>query len=499
MRSTPAAHWLPLAYSTQPTITKQSPAATSAHADEFIKFVNASPSPFHAVETSRQQLLAAGFKEIRERDSWVGKLQPGGKYFFTRNKSSLTAFAVGGKYQSGNGFAVVGAHTDSPCLKLKPHSKKEKLGYQQVGVQTYGGGLWHTWFDRDLGIAGRVMVKDKDGKHIANKLVRIDKPILRIPTLAIHLDRGVNDAFKFNNEVQLTPVLALTSAAEDALNAKPQDSDATKVQPNKDQHLPLLLKLLSDELGVTNEQIGDFELCLYDVNPSLIGGAQNEFIFSARLDNLMMSFCSLTALVNSCKNKTLETDSTIRVVVLFDNEEIGSVSAHGAGSNLLEVSLRRLSAEAGPDVSGKDSAYERAMTRSLLVSADMAHAVHPNYSEKHEENHRPHMNKGVVIKHNANQRYATTAVSTALLREVASLKNVPLQEFVVRNDSPCGSTIGPMLSAQLGIRTIDVGNPQLSMHSIREQCGVADVRYAVDLFEGFFEGFAEAEARVTVD
>ncbi|KAI8903670.1 peptidase M18 [Powellomyces hirtus] len=459
-------------------------------APDFIKFVNASPSPFHAVETARKSLLSAGFEEIHERDSWSGKLKNGGKYFFTRNKSCIAAFAVGGEYTSGNGFSVVGAHTDSPCLKVKPHSKKEKVGYTQVGVQTYGGGLWHTWFDRDLGIAGRAFVKTADNKY-EHRLVQIARPILRIPTLAIHLDRGVNDAFKFNNEVQLTPILA--AAATKALNAESA--------PNADQHAPLLLKLLAEEMKVEASQIGDFELCLYDTQPSAIGGAENEYIFSARLDNLMMSYCSVTALINSATTASLEKDSNIRVVVLFDNEEVGSVSAHGAGSNLLEVTLRRLAAEVGADdqTKAQQSGFERAMTRSLLISADMAHAIHPNYVEKHEENHRPYMNKGVVVKQNANQRYATTAVSTTLLREVAKRAGVPLQEFVVRNDSPCGSTIGPMLSAQLGLRTIDVGNAQLSMHSIRETCGTEDVKSAIDLFESFFHDFAAVDASITVD
>ncbi|KND03690.1 hypothetical protein, variant [Spizellomyces punctatus DAOM BR117] len=464
-------------------------------ASDFIDFVNSSPSPFHAVETSRQRLLAAGFEEIRERDTWSGKLRREGKYFFTRNKSSITAFAVGGKYVSGNGFSVVGAHTDSPCLKVKPHSKKEKGGYTQVGVQLYGGGLWHTWFDRDLGIAGRVLVRTAEGK-LDHRLVRVDRPILRIPTLAIHLDRGVSEGFKFNNEVQLTPILA--SAATKMLNADAEQKNAVHQAPNEDKHAPLLLKILADELKLDGDQLGDFELCLYDTQPSTIGGAQNEYIFSARLDNLMMSYCSITALVNSTKGDSLQKDPNIRVVVLFDNEEVGSVSSYGAGSNLLEITLRRLAAEVETGDKA-ESSFERAMTRSLLISADMAHALHPNYLEKHEENHRPAMNKGVVIKQNANQRYATTAVSTAIVREVARKRNVPLQEFVVRNDSPCGSTIGPMLSAKLGLRTIDVGNPQLSMHSIRETAGVEDVKHAVALFESFFEEFAVVDEQVFVD
>ncbi|KAJ3288505.1 hypothetical protein HK104_008146 [Borealophlyctis nickersoniae] len=421
-------------------------------AEEFLTFVNASPSPFHAVETSRTRLLAAGYKELHERSAWEDDVKPGGKYFFTRNKSSIVAFAVGGKYEVGNGFTIVGAHTDSPCFKVKPRSKKGKSGYAQVGVETYGGGLWHTWFDRDLGLAGRVILKNDNG-NLDHHLVKIDRPILRIPTLAIHLDRGVNDAFKFNNEVQLTPILSLITKA---LSGEQEKDNAEKKEASGvgEKHHQLLLKMLSQELKVEVSALRDFELCLFDTQPSVIGGAQNEFIFSPRCDNLVMSYCSLTALINSTSGSTLSDDTNIRVVALFDNEEIGSVSAYGAASNLLEVTVRRL---AGIEVTGPDSSessFARAMSRSILVSADMAHAVHPNYPEKHEENHRPSMNKGVVIKQNANQRYATTAITTAILREVGEKKGVLLQEFVVRNDSPCGSTIGPMLSAKLGIRTI---------------------------------------------
>ncbi|KAI8835120.1 hypothetical protein BC829DRAFT_426299 [Chytridium lagenaria] len=384
----------------------------------FLDFVNASPSPFHAVAEVRKRLESSGFVSISERD--VFKLNRGGKYFFTRNQSSIVAFAVGGKYERGNGFSVVGAHTDSPCLKVKP-------GYAKVGVETYGGGLWNTC------IAGRVLVRNGDG-NISHHLVKIDRPILRIPTLAIHLDRAVNtEGFKYNTETHLTPMLA----------------SAAKIR-----------------------RIGDFELCLYDTQPSTIGGLENEFIFSL-------------ALINSVGNNTLADDPTIRIVTLFDNEEVGSVSAYGAGSNLLPSTLKRLAeAEVVDALAGAGV-------------ADMAHAIHPNYSEKHEENHRPSMNKGVVIKQNANQRYATTAVTTSILRELARKKDVPLQE--VRNDSPCGSTIGPMLSAELGIRTVDVGSPQLSMHSIRETCGVHDVQYAIDLFQSFFESFAAVDASIKVD
>ncbi|KAI9287777.1 peptidase M18 [Umbelopsis sp. AD052] len=460
---------------------------------EFLDFVNASPSPFHATHEAVKLLQQAGFKELKERDNWnEGKIKNGGKYYFTRNGSSVVAFAVGEKYKSGNGFSIIGAHTDSPCLKVKPVSKKEKAGYLEVGVQLYGGGIWHTWFDRDLSVAGRVLIAHEDGtfKHT---LVKVDRPILRIPTLAIHLDRGAATEFKFNSEAQLTPILA--TATKSALNGtdKPTDENAE----SEKNHHPVLIKVLAGELNVKPAQIRDFELALYDTQPSAIGGVFNEFIYSPRLDNLEMSFCSIKALVNTADQ--LADESNIRLVTLFDNEEIGSTTAHGANSNLLPSTLKRLTAMKIGSDKVSATAFEESLHKSYLISADMAHAIHPNYAEKHEDNHQVAMHKGTVIKINANQRYATTAVTTVILKELAKTHNIPVQEFVVRNDSPCGSTIGPMLSAKLGLRTVDVGNPQLSMHSIREVGGTEDIPNAIKLFDAFFLKFAELDAKITVD
>jgi len=445
----------------------------------FLAFLEQSPSPFHAVESSRKLLHAAGFKELKERSTFQDQIKSNGKYFYTRNQSAIVAFTIGGYYKRGNGFSIIGAHTDSPCLKVRPVSKKEKFGILQVGVELYGGGLWHTWFDRDLSIAGRVMIKTASGHE--QRLVRVNKPILRIPNLAIHLSTE-RDTFTYNKETHLTPVLGL--AAEKALNADTLS------------HHPVLLDLVAKELGIKVDEIRDFELCLYDTQAPAVGGANDEFVFSARLDNLGMSYCALEALI---KAESQETDTNIRMIALFDNEEVGSVSTAGADSNLLQVALKRIGeVEVGDAVTSK-SAAEEALLKSMLISADMAHGIHPNYSEKHEELHRPLMNAGVVIKQNANQRYATTSVTSLILKEVAKKRGIVLQEFVVRNDSPCGSTIGPMLSAKLGIRTIDVGNPQWSMHSIRETCGTRDVQTAIDLFVSFFEEFAKVEAALVVD
>ncbi|EGD72847.1 aspartyl aminopeptidase [Salpingoeca rosetta] len=463
-----------------------------ASADKFIKFVNASPSPFHAVQASKAALIEAGFKEIRERDAWETK--PLGKYFFTRNQSTLVAFAVGGNFKPGNAFTVIGAHTDSPCLKVKPNSKLSKAGYLSVGVECYGGGLWNTWFDRDLSLAGRVMVRQPDG-NFAHKLIRVDKPILRVPNLAIHLNRGIySDGFKYNKETHLPAILAI---AEKQLNA-PAKGDADKKEEGKKpfsqdgRHHSMLLEIISKELGCEVKDICDFELCLFDTQPSALGGPADEFVLSPRLDNLESSFCGLEGLIAASSDADLKDDTTTRVLALFDHEEVGSDSAQGAGSSLFEHVLRRLSA-------GRDGAFEEAVPKSYIISSDMAHAIHPNYPEKHEANHQPMMNAGPVIKFNTNQRYATNAVTALILRRVAEIADVPLQDVMVRNDSACGSTIGPILSAGLGIRTIDIGNAQLAMHSIREMGGSHDIAYAVTLFKTFYCKFAEVDASVTVE
>ncbi|GAA5803977.1 peptidase M18 [Helicostylum pulchrum] len=450
-------------------------------AKDFLDFVNKSPSPFHCTFEAAEILKKAGYKEIKERDSWNdGLIEREGKYYFTRNGSALVAFQVGGQYNPGNGFSIVGAHTDSPCLKLKPISKKTKSGYLEVGVQLYGGAIWHTWFDRDLSVAGRVLVEQEDGtfKHT---LVKVDRPILRIPTIAIHLDRGANDSFSFNKETHLAPILATETKAQ-LTGVTPTEGVESEAN-----HHPLLIRILADEMNVKPNQIRDFELAVYDTQLSTIGGACNEFIFSPRLDNEEMSFCSIRALTEA---KGIEAETNIRLVALFDNEEIGSQTAHGADSNLLPVTLQRLANTRVVDCKNVSlTAFEEAIHKSILVSADMAHAWHPNYSDKHEENHHPQMHKGTVIKVNANQRYATTAVTSLVLKELAKKHQIPIQEFVVRNDSSCGSTIGPMLSAKLGLRTIDIGNPQLSMHSIREMGGTDDVGHGINLLRVKYNGY----------
>ncbi|KAK3313421.1 peptidase M18 [Apodospora peruviana] len=475
---------------------------------EFLDFVNASPTPYHAVASAVKLLEAAGFTAIRERENWSATVKPGGKYYLTRNGSSIVAFTVGAKWRPGNPVGIVGAHTDSPCLRIKPVSKKSANGYLQVGVEVYGGGIWHSWFDRDLGVAGRVFAREADGTFV-QKLVKIDRPILRIPRLAIHLDRDTN--FNPNKEDELLPILGLVASQLNAPTETPPapgseagSSSEENYQPLKElseRHGSYLLDTIAEHAGVETSQIKDFELVLYDTQKSCLGGLHEEFIYSARLDNLDMTYCSIQGIIESVKSTSLDNDTSIRMIACFDHEEIGSTSAQGADSNMLPAVLRRLSVLPIGDsqTSNSDEAFEQTLSKSFLVSADMAHAVHPNYARKYEANHQPQMNKGTVIKVNANQRYATNSPGIVLVQEAARLAGVPLQLFVVKNDSPCGSTIGPMLSAKMGMRTLDLGNPQLSMHSIRETGGSWDVEYAIKLFDSFLGSYGTLEDKILVD
>ncbi|KAJ7499021.1 aspartyl aminopeptidase [Mycena latifolia] len=431
-------------------------------------------SPVQGPEAALRFLSFAGFQKVLEKDPWEDKVQPGGKYYFSRNQASLVAFTLPQKWKQGAGVSVVATHVDSPNLKVRPVSKRTKEGYLQVGVETYGGGIWHSWLDRDLSLAGRVVTSHADG--FKSKLVKIDKPILRIPTLAIHLDRNVNESFKFNQETEFVPILGqIASQLNESTAGKEPVKKATSVQDN---HHPALLSLLANELSVAPEEIHDFELSLYDTQPSVLGGLNSEFIFSPRMDNLFSSFCAVEALAQSVSTPDFQTlEGNVNCITLFNHEEIGSVSTSGAESSLLPSLINRLSPSA--------SANAQSISKSFLVSADMGHALHPNFTSKHEDNHKPSMNGGVVIKTNAKQRYASDAVTSFM-------------EYEVRNDMACGSTVGPMLS-KMGIKTCDVGCAMLSMHSIRETAGSHDIQNAIDLFRSLFESYAELERNLVVD
>lgn len=437
-------------------------------------------------------LKPSGFQEIYDDD--VFDLSPGGKYFFTRNKSTLVAFKVGEGYRPGNGFKIIGGHTDSPNIKVKTRSKKRspETGCIQLSVECYGGGLWHTWFDRDLGISGRVLVRDESG-NIHQKLLMVNRPIVRISNLAIHLQSPKErEAFKVNKEDHLSPILAME--AKKALTGKNLEEDGWV-----EYQEPLLLDLIASELDINKTSIVDFELNLFDTQMGSLGGVQSEFLHSSRLDNLASCFLALEALVKYCEGG--EEDDGISMIALFDHEEIGSSSATGAGSPIISESVRRISSALSTNESNMEDMYGITLQKSFVVSSDQAHAIHPNYSSKHEKGHAPRMNEGMVIKRNSNQRYATTGITGLIIREIAKKANLdkPVQEFMVRNDCACGSTIGPIISANTGIRAIDMGCPQLSMHSIRETMGVADLTHGLALFQGFFRYFQEVDSSINKD
>ncbi|OAX42203.1 peptidase M18, aminopeptidase I [Rhizopogon vinicolor AM-OR11-026] len=467
----------------------------SEAAKRFLGFVNASPTPFHAVHNASARLEASGFKKIREADDWDKILQPQGKYFFTRNQSSLVAFALPSNWKQGAGLSIVATHVDSPNLKVRPISKREKMGYLQVGVETYGGGVWHSWLDRDLSLAGRVVVTQQDGTF-HSKLIKVDRPLLRIPTLAIHLNIDINDNFKFNQETEFVPILGLMSETlnkpiDDGENDKGSRSVNVTAASIQGNHHTALLSVLADELSVAPEEIHDFELSLYDTQPSVLGGINNEFIFSPRMDNLVSSFCAVDAIstyVTSPNFGVLE--GNVNCIALFNHEEVGNVSTSGAESSLIPSLLQRLSPT--------PILHSRSVAQSFLISADMNHAVHPNYTSKHEDNHKPVMNGGIAINTNANQRFASDAIGSFIVKKLVERKGGRIQEYEARNDMECGWTVGPTLS-KIGLRTVDVGGAMLSMHSIRETAGSHDVQNSIDLFTSFFEGFAELDKTLTVD
>jgi aspartyl aminopeptidase len=415
---------------------------TDAILADLLAFLGDSPTPYHAVASASQRLIAAGFTPIAETDSWAD-LAPGG-YVFAHGGSSLLAFVVPqGKRISG--FRIVGAHTDSPNLRLKPNAEYKKEGYAQLGVEVYGGALLNSWLDRDLSIAGRVFVRRPTGPTLEARLVRFTRPMCRVAQLAIHLDRDVNDkGLHLNKQDHLAPIFGLASEGAKDVAA-----------------------LVAEHVGVPAARIAGSDLMLYDVVPPTTGGRDDELVFSGRLDNLAMCHAAVRALIDIAPRAA--TGDLVPACALFDHEEVGSETAYGAQSGFLPRALERIAARFG---TRED--HHRALAGSLCVSADMAHAVHPNYEGRHEARHKPVLNGGPVIKVNAQQRYATSGATAALFRDLCANAEVPVQHYANRTDLACGSTIGPIASTLLGIRTVDVGNPMLSMHSVRELGGAKD-------------------------
>lgn len=465
---------------------------------EFVNFLNSSHSPYHAVQSIKLHLEGHGFQELNERDAWYGKVERQGKYYVTRNNSSIVAFSVGGHWKPGNPIALTVAHTDSPVLRIKPVSKRKTENYEQIGVECYGGGIWHSWFDSDLSIAGRVFVKDKPSGKVVSKLVDLNKPLLKIPTLAIHLDREVNTKFQFDKESQLLPICGLS---KDESKQEEQDGFSS-LKAAVERHHRSILDLVAKQLSLESvNDIEDFELILYDYAAATLGGVHDEFVFSGRLDNLTSCFTSMHALTLAAETNLAE-EAGIRLMACFDHEEIGSASAQGADSNFLPNVIERLATLKGDstDVSEplQKSYVLETFAKSFFMSSDVAHAVHPNYLNKYESQHKPIIGNGPVIKINANQRYMTNSPGVVLIKQLADKVKVPLQLFVAANTSPCGSTIGPILASKTGIRTLDLGNPILSMHSIRETGGSADLGLQIKLFREFFEQYSTIESNIIV-
>ncbi|MDQ7003728.1 MAG: M18 family aminopeptidase [Ghiorsea sp.] len=415
-----------------------------------LSFIQQSPTPFHAVQNMVSVLESAGFQRLDEKDQWfVQEKRVEGRYFVTRNDSSIVAFDIMQPLLE-QGIRMVGAHTDSPCLKVKPNPELVRQGYLQLGVEVYGGVLLNPWFDRDLSLAGRVSYVDEH-EHIAHQLVDWKKAIAVIPSLAIHLDREANDKRSINKQQHLPPVLMRVSEDKISLN-------------------DLLLELLNKK-SFKAASVLDYELSFYDVQPPAIVGLNDDFIASARLDNLLSCYTGLMALIHD-KNR----QNTL--LVCNDHEEVGSVSAAGAQGNFLETVLQRLT--------GNHEVFARLMASSMMISVDNAHAVHPNFSDKHDANHGPIINDGPVIKINANQRYASNSETSAMFKQWCANADVPVQSFVVRSDMGCGSTIGPITANNLGVRTVDVGVPTFAMHSIRELAGTKDAAYLYQVLQQYF-------------
>ena len=422
-----------------------------AASKRMIGFIDASPTPYHAVQNVAAQLREDGFTELDERQAWV--LEPGDRRYVIREAGTIVAFVVGARSPAEAGFRVIGAHTDSPNLRLKPNASTAKKGYLQLGVETYGGVLLSTWLDRDLSLAGRVSYVD-DGE-VSSQLVDLRRPVGRVANVAIHLNRKVNsDGLVLNKQRHMVPMVGLGNEAFD------------------------LDRELGAQLDVTPDRILGYDLCLYDLQKGAVGGMDDEFVFCARLDNLASCYAALEAICGVPDD--LESTS---VIALYDHEEVGSRSAIGAQSTVLKEVLERISL-AYPE--GQVQAFPRAVAGSMLVSADMAHAVHPNYADKHDADHAPAINRGVVIKTNANQSYATSGSTSAAFQRLCAEVGFEAQHFVVRSDMPCGSTIGPITAARLGIKTVDVGGPMLSMHSCREMAGTLDVLLAVKTYQQLF-------------
>lgn len=411
-------------------------------AENLIDYIYNSPTAFNAVKTSKDLLIKNGFKELKMNEKW--QLKVGGKYFITKNASSLIAFVVNSDNMQ-EGFRIIGSHSDSPTFRIKPDAEMTvENTYLKLNTEGYGGSILSTWFDRPLSIAGRVVLKSEEILCPREEIININRPICIIPNLAIHMNRTVNDGYKFNKQKDTLPLVGL-------LNETLETDE-------------FLLKEISKTLNINKEDILDFDLYLYEYEKGSIIGPNEEFISSSRLDNLSMAHASLHGLIDS-KGK-----NGINIVAIFDNEEVGSSTKQGADSNMLLNLLERICISLGKD----REEFLTAIYSSFMISADLAHALHPNVVEKHDPTNRPVIGGGPVIKISANQAYTSDAFSAGVYKNICEKCRVNYQQFVNRSDERGGSTIGPISSTHLEINSVDIGSPILSMHSIRELGSVED-------------------------
>ena len=424
------------------------------HVQELFDFIQQSPSCFHVIENVKKQLTEQGFEELCENKNW--QIKEGGKYFVTRNLSSVIAFKVPTK--DFKSFHIVASHSDSPTFKIKDHPEQMVKGkYVQLNTERYGGMIYSTWFDRPLSIAGRALVKTETG--VATKLLNIDRDLLVIPNLAVHMDRTVNDGMKYNPQVNLLPLYG-DAASKDTFN-----------------------KLVAEACGTAEENIISTDLFLYNRTAPTVWGAHNEYMSCAKLDDLECAFSSLKAFLKG------ENSQSISVCAIFDNEEVGSSTKQGANSTIMYDILHRINENLGRT----EEQYHTAVASSFMLSADNAHALHPNHPAISDPTNPVYLNEGIVIKYNANQKYTTDAVSSAIFQKMCEEKNVPYQHFVNRSDVAGGSTLGNMANTHVSLNTVDIGMAQLAMHSSYETAGVLDLDYMIAGMEAFYNSAVVAQ------
>ncbi len=424
-----------------------------------LSFLDASPVNFWAVKNITEELEKNGFHRINPQEP-LGQVVPGDKFFVTKNDSSIYAFHIGKTPIADAGFHMICAHCDSPTFRIKPHAEMFcEGGIVKLNTEVYGGPIMSTWFDRPLTLAGRVIVKGKDAMHPQTLLLHIRRPLLQISNLAIHFNRQVNDGVKLSRQKDMLPILGIVTDELEEDN--------------------LLMTVITTELNIREEDILDFDLYLADATPACTFGVHDEFISSGRLDDLSMCWAGVEAMATTSK----ETPETTSVLAIFDNEETGSQTKQGAGSPFLSYMLKRIALAQ----SGTEEAYYQAVERAFMVSADNAHAWHPNYSEKYDPTNHPMLGDGPVIKFNAAQKYASDAASSAIFVNICRQAGVPYQRFVNHSDVAGGSTLGNILASSIPLQGVDMGNAILAMHSCRETGSVMDHEYCVKAFTEFYK------------